>query len=203
MNVYVETNFVLELAFQQEQYKSCEDMLSLCASDKAPLIIPAYSLAEAHEKLGRQRSKRFDLQSLLDAEVRQLRRTAVYAAQLNQIQNIADLVRQSITDEAQRLSDYRNRILAIAHVIPLTTAIFQDSAQYEQLYSLQPQDALVCASVLHHLREHSDGESCFLNRNTKDFDTPRILQELTQYNCRMIPLFDQGYHFIHKRATSD
>lgn len=201
MNVYIETNFVLELAFQQEQYKWCEDILSICTSGKAQLVIPAYSLAEAHEKLGRQRSKRFELQSLLDAEVRQLRRTAVYATRLNQIQGIADLVRQSITDEAQRLTDYRNRILAIAHIIPLTATVFQDGAQYEQLYSLQPQDALVCASVLHHLREQGSGESCFLNRNTKDFDTPSILQELTQYNCRMIPLFDQEYYFINTRVA--
>lgn len=42
-----------------------------------------------------------------------------------------------------------------------------------------------------------------LNRNSRDFDVPNILQELTQYNCRMIPLFDQGYQFIYKRVTSD
>lgn len=26
-------------------------------------------------------------------------------------------------------------------------------------------------------------------------------QELNQYNCRMLPLFDQGYQFINTRVT--
>jgi hypothetical protein len=51
VNVYVESNFVLELALLQEQHASCEDILRLCEAGKAQLIIPAYSLAEPHETL--------------------------------------------------------------------------------------------------------------------------------------------------------
>ena len=40
MNIYVETNFVLELALEQEQRGSCEQILSLCEEGKAQLIIP-------------------------------------------------------------------------------------------------------------------------------------------------------------------
>jgi hypothetical protein len=55
MNIYVETNFVLELVFEQEQHISCEQMLALCESGRSPLIIPAYCLAEPHESSrGRQ-----------------------------------------------------------------------------------------------------------------------------------------------------
>ena len=51
MNVYVESNFVLELALLQEQFASCEKMLGLCRSGDIPLVIPAYSLAEPYETL--------------------------------------------------------------------------------------------------------------------------------------------------------
>ena len=54
MNIYVETNFVLELVFEQEQQASCEQILALCESGRSRLIIPAYCLAEPHEKLTRQ-----------------------------------------------------------------------------------------------------------------------------------------------------
>ncbi len=46
VNIYVETNFVLELTFEQEQCASCEQILQLCQAGQAKLIIPAYSLAE-------------------------------------------------------------------------------------------------------------------------------------------------------------
>ena len=44
MNVYVESNFVLELALRQEQFTSCETILSLCEEGQARLVVPAYSL---------------------------------------------------------------------------------------------------------------------------------------------------------------
>ncbi len=49
MNIYVETNFVLELTFQQEQCTSCEQILLLCEAGYGQLVIPAYSLAEPHK----------------------------------------------------------------------------------------------------------------------------------------------------------
>jgi hypothetical protein len=78
VNVYVETKFVLELTFGQEQYQSCEDILTLCESSKAHLVIPAYSLAEVHEKLTRQAHNRKELQRALNEELVQLRHDIIY-----------------------------------------------------------------------------------------------------------------------------
>ena len=39
MNVYVETNFILELAFEQEQQIECELILNLCEMGKIKLIV--------------------------------------------------------------------------------------------------------------------------------------------------------------------
>jgi predicted nucleic acid-binding protein len=203
MNVYVETNFVLELVFEQEQYQWCEKLLSLCEAKKLSLLLPAYCLAEPHEKLARQHNTRLDLQRVLNAEIRQLSRTASYVSRISQIRDVRDLLIQSNQDEQQRFYHYRNRILGIIEIMPLTAEIIRDGERNEGLYQLRPQDALVYASVFNHLRQFNTNESCFLNRNSRDFDIPNILQELTQYNCRMIPLFDQGYHFIHKRVASD
>lgn len=55
MNIYVETNFVLELTFEQEQHSSCEKIFQLCGTELATLILPAYCLAELSEKLIGQR----------------------------------------------------------------------------------------------------------------------------------------------------
>lgn len=78
MNVYVETNFVLELVFQQEQSASCEQILALGEAGSTQLVVPAYSLAEPHEKITRQAKSRRDLQLTLQAELRQLARTSSY-----------------------------------------------------------------------------------------------------------------------------
>jgi hypothetical protein len=82
VNVYVETNFVLELAFQQEQFVSCEQILQLCEAGRIQLVIPAYSLAEPHEKLIRQANSRKELQRKLRDELQQLSRTASYVSRI-------------------------------------------------------------------------------------------------------------------------
>jgi predicted nucleic acid-binding protein len=166
VNIYVETNFVLELTFQQEQFAECEQILQLCEAGCCQLVIPAYSLAEPHEKLSRQAKNRREIQQALDAELRQLLRTADYMSRIKSIQDIALLLVQSNEEERQRFVQYRERFLKIAEVIALTTDILTSAGASEVPYDLSPQDALVFASVITHLRQHSPTRACFLNRNS-------------------------------------
>jgi predicted nucleic acid-binding protein len=202
VNIYVETNFVLELVFEQEQHTSCEQILTLCESGRSRLIIPAYCLAEPHEKLTRQAGSRRELQRNLETELRQLARTASYTARINSIQDIASLLVRSNEEEKQRFIRYRDRLLSIAEIIPLTIDVLREAATHESPYDLTPQDALVYASVIAHLRQHKPPVSCFLNRNSKDFDNPDIVDELDKNHCKMIPRFDHGYDFIQARLHS-
>jgi predicted nucleic acid-binding protein len=201
VNIYVETNFVLELVFEQEQHTSCEQILALCESGQSRLIMPAYCLAEPHEKLTRQAGSRRELQRNLETELRQLARTASYTARINSIQEISSLLVRGNEEEKQRFIRYRDRLLGIAEIIPLTLDILRQAATHESPYDLTPQDALVYTSVIAHLRQNQPPVSCFLNRNSKDFDNPDIVDELDRHNCKMIPRFDHGYGFIQTRNS--
>ncbi len=130
MNVYVETNFVLELVFEQEQYASCEQILNLCESGRARLVVPAYCLAEPHEKLTRQAASRKELQQHLESEVRQIGRTASYSTRIASIQNIASLLVQSSEEERERFARFRDHVLGIAQIIPLTVDILRTYAAW-------------------------------------------------------------------------
>ncbi len=203
MNVYVETNFVLELVFLQEQHSACESILSLCASGSTTLIIPAYCLAEPHEKLTRQNGRRKELQNVLDLELRQLKRTSSYRGRIDHMQDIASLLVQSNEEERQRFAHYRARLLNIAEVVPLTAEILNSAASYESSYDLTSQDAIVYASVIYRLNQQTSEMNCFLNKNSKDFDNPDIIDELKAKSCRMIPKFEQGYSFIQANVAHD
>jgi len=196
VKIYVETNFVLELAFQQEQSNSCEQILLLCEAGHSQLVIPAYSLAEPHEKLNRQARSRRDIQKALDLELRQLSRTPSHMLRIRSIEDISSLLVQSNEEERDRFVHYRERLLKIAQVIPLTADIISEAAACEIPYDLSPQDALVYASVITHLHQNLPMVACFLNRNSKDFDSPDIVNKLKSLNCRMISRFDHGYDFI-------
>jgi predicted nucleic acid-binding protein len=202
VNIYVETNFILELVFEQDQYASCEKILELCEAQKAKLIIPAYSLAEPHEKLIRQKKERRRLQESLDKELRELSRTKSYQNRLDSIKDIKSLIVQSSQEIGENFAKYREYLLKIAEIIPLNADILLQATSAEENYKLSPQDALVYVSVIQHLQENKPQEACFLNRNSKDFKTPEIDDELKSLNCRLITQFDNGYKFLQSQLSS-
>ncbi len=199
MNIYVETNFVLELTFEQEQSENCEQILELAETKKIKLILPAYSLAEPHEKLNRQAKNRKKLQNDLNIELRQLSRSKTYINRLESIKDLAKLIAQSNEEEWQRFIQYRHRLLNCAEFIALDTNVLQLGAFFENLYNLQSQDAIVFASITSHLRQNKPSLAGFLNKNSKDFDNPDVVQKLNKFNCRMISRFDRGLDFMRSQ----
>ncbi len=199
MNIYVETNFVLELTFEQKQSKSCEKIIQLSESKQVKLILPAYSLAEPHEKLNRQATNRKKLQDSLNIELRQLSRSKTYNSRIESIRDLERLIVQSNEEEWQRFILYRDRLLNCAEFIALDINVLQVAVSFESLYDLKSQDAIVLASVISHLDRDKPNQACFLNKNSKDFDSPDVVQELQTLNCRMIFRFDHGLNFVQSQ----
>ena len=56
MKVYVETNFVLELALEQAQHAECEEILRLAESKSVEIALPAFSFVESASKVERRKS---------------------------------------------------------------------------------------------------------------------------------------------------
>jgi len=54
----------------------------------------------------------------------------------------------------------------------------------------------VLASIVSHLESAEAAESCFLIRNTKDFDDSNIRELLSQCNCEFLGRFDHGLRYI-------
>ncbi|MDA0866451.1 MAG: PIN domain-containing protein, partial [Cyanobacteria bacterium] len=131
-----------------------------------------------------------------------LLRTTSYASRIKSIQDIASLMIQSNEEERHRFIQCRDRLLKVGEVVVLNANILSEAASHENTYDLTPQDALVYASVITHLRQDLPEKACFLNRNSKDFDSPDIINELRRLNCRMIPRFDRGYSFIQSQLPS-
>lgn len=54
MIVYVETNFLLELAYLQEEHAQCETLLDLAAQGSLTLLAPAFCGIEARMSLAQR-----------------------------------------------------------------------------------------------------------------------------------------------------
>ncbi len=99
MTVYVESNFVLEAALQQEQSDSCEGMINLAVSGRIALVIPAFSLAEPHQALTQKEKARNRLSNELLHQLSELGRSKPYRAVPEDFSALATLLIRSAEQE--------------------------------------------------------------------------------------------------------
>lgn len=196
MNVYVESNFVLELAFLQQEHESCSQLLTRSETGEIDLVIPAFSIAEPYDTLVRRAKRRSELRTSLANELRELSRSEPYETVIRESGPITELLVKSGEDEKSRLDSVISRILDTAQVIPIQAETIKSAIQFQETLSLEPQDSIIYASVIEHLTASALDINCFLNKNSKDFFTPDIQRELENFSCELIPSFENGIRFI-------
>lgn len=196
MNVYVESNFVLEQALEQEQSESCQRLLSIAAAGSIHLVIPAFSLAEPHITLMHKGNERSRLSAELQKQLSELGRSKPYREASSGFNEIIALLIRSAEGERAGLERTIEGILRAAEVIPLDSDVFYQAAGIQIALDMSVQDSIVLASVVRHLAETKPQESCFLNRNTKDFDDPNVREMLEAFGCKFFGRFDNGLQYI-------
>lgn len=195
--VYVESNFVLELALLQEQHAACEALLELCAKGRIRLLLPSFAMIEPFGALFRRSAGHRAVKLPVDAALRELGRTASLAAPVSQASvMLHQLLVTNGKDELQRWKDARSRIAAVAELIPFDERVLPVAVAVEDQFRLTPPDALIYASVRSHLSQTRPSRSCFINRNFEDFNTPPLVNDLQALGCKFLPAFDQGLSFV-------
>ena len=110
---------------------------------------------------------------------------------------MAVLLVKSAQEAAKGLDDTLKRLLTVAEVSPLTAEILVEAGQHRTTYGLRFQDAVVLASVSRHLAS-TPAPSCFLNRNTRDFNDPSIITALDAQGCKLLGSFVDGLAWIRR-----
>jgi predicted nucleic acid-binding protein len=202
--VYVESNFVLELALLQEQAAAAQTILEHAETGALTLVLPAFALSEPFATVTNQGTQRNKLSDELTRQERELGRSALHqslAAQLKQVWTTLTEVRKAQMDSLEQTME---RLLGAAQQVALDLPGFQQARLYETRYGLTPQDAIIYAVIVGDLQRRPIAEpKVFVNRNAKDFDDPGIKAELQTYNCRYIGTFADGLSYIENQLNKD
>lgn len=197
MSIYVETNYILELAFSQEQAQGCLRLLEIHERGAARLVIPAFSIGECFDTLVRRSTQRKRLAETVSVELKQLSRSLAYKSEVPALDSITRLLINSLEDDKRRLDEILTRVLESAEIVPLDKSVVMGAIGYREKHGLGYQDSLVFSSVMDHLHSAASAPSCFLNRNSKDFDDPDIVETLGRMGCKMLFSFDNGLNYVN------
>lgn len=198
MIVYVESNFILEMALEQEQYLSTSAILELVENGKIALALPSFALSEPFATVMHRNRERVELHSRLTMSLGQLRRSESHKQAIHELQPLLVILKNAVNREFDLLHSTVARLLRVGKSIELDSSILEQALNYQEQFGLKPQDSIIYSSVIADMQQRPSTESkCFLSRDKEAFSTnPGIKSEMTLYNCRYIGNFAQGLAFI-------
>lgn len=201
MIAYVESNFVLELAFRQEEHASCEQLLKLAEAGRIELVLPAYCIGEPYERLVRRDRQRRDVHRRLTEELNELGRSAPYAAAAANLSELTGLLIEAGEQEKGHLNTTLLRLIAAATLIPIDSEVLRAALAAQVSLGLSPQDSIVFASVRSRVVSSLQPQ-CFINKNSKDFLIPEIEEEFDEHGCRLLSKFGSGLSYVRNRLAA-
>lgn len=201
--LFIETNFLLEIAFDQRQADSCRRLLDAADAGEVQLVIPAFCLAEPLEPLGRRLKTRRRIQEELRGVLAELRRSTEYRERIPEADAALTLLVEAGHSDRQRLEDVVPHVAGAALIVPLDSSAVAEGFRLRRLFDLEPQDAFVLASVaigLHEAGTDADGRG-FVTTNTRDFDDPAVRDFLDARKCGLFTGFGEALGWVVSGAT--
>jgi predicted nucleic acid-binding protein len=195
MIVYVESNFVLELAFLRAEHESCQSIIELAEADLIRFVLPAYSVGEPYEAWVRRAKNRRELHARFLQEIKELSRSEL----MHDAHEITNTLIHSIEDEKRKLDEVLSTILTFAEIVSIGVDIIHAAIDFQNTLNLSPQDSITYASDLHHLASAPPDVKCFLTKNSKDFANPSVIEQLATHDCRLLTRFENGLGYIQSR----
>ena len=195
MRLYVETNFLLELVYGQEQQADVEALLRLVEAGQASLHLPVFAVAEAMSTATRRAVDRRVVLGAVQKERATLGRSSARGSVVESLNAAAAQLAGVNDDERHRLTDVVSRVLRAAAVLPLDASVDAQADPYRTAFGLTSPDAFVLASITADLRRlppDPPGRRLSLSRDQRAFDKQLIDDELTSVVCDYIDGFHGG-----------
>jgi len=194
LKVFVESNFVLELALQRNDHESCTRLLDLAVQRRIEVFMPAFCVGETYGAIRRQANARNRLGAELVKEIGELARSRPYSGSRAEFRGLIDLLLQVKETEREQLNQALRSLLASVHLIPLEWSAVDAAIEYQGSLGLSPQDSLIYASVLARLETDPAEASCFVTQDS-DFSIPDVERALEGYRCKLLPRFSDAVRY--------
>lgn len=207
MIVYVETNFVLEMAFEQNQHQAVNEILKLAENGKINLVFPGFSISESLSKVTRQSRDREQFHKSLVTELQKLSGSKSYQQSVRDLDPVLALLQNAISKEPDRLLSVLEQVLKVGTSLELDISSFNQAQAYKVQLGTSIEDSIIYSSIISDLkrRPYKDAK-LFLSKDAKAFgnkkdkrkaDVYQLIEiELESYGCKYITEFKDGLGYI-------
>lgn len=197
MIVYVESNFVLEIALGQEQAGAASHILGMAERGVIQIVTPTFGLSEPFSSIRQRGRDRQQLQQSMRPIERELRRAHHTQGLADALGPLGDAMFALESSELDRLESAIARVLDCAATVELNAQIYGAALRIRDEIDLDLEDSIIYACVLADLYQRAaDIPKCFASRDARAFFDPAVRDQLQEYNCRYISRFPQAVEYI-------
>ncbi|HYO69222.1 MAG TPA: PIN domain-containing protein [Archangium sp.] len=191
LTVCVETNFVLRLALQQEQWKECDRIVRAAEAGTFKLALPVLSLFEALSTLRRRREERIKQAEEWKRLARELDRTEhdLHKQSAARLVEASTQVRELLDRDREDLAKVTERLRQCSEIVPLDSEYFATAYERHERAGLKSADALILTSLLAYVQD-VEGTCLFLTSDS-DFGSSALVVKALE---------DVRVPLIHKAA---
>ena len=184
MIVYVESNFVLELALGRADAHSVRQLIEFSEGGTIELAIPTFSVVEPFLTLRKIDRDREQLLSRLSETLRESSRSELHREGVQAVSGLVSQLGGMEKREREALGATIRQVLAASRQLPISQGTISLSQQLQQDLGLDPPDSMVFASVLEDLGSSSgERRSVYVSQNFKDFGDPEVSRRLEELGC--------------------
>jgi len=194
--VYVETNFILELAYLRSTSDNCQRLIGLARDKRISLIVPSFALVEARMAWQNVVRRRNRLHSEVRVELAELARSRPLVSIGEQSQSFVAALVDTAQEDRARLESTLDVLVTHATVLTIDARAVSNAFLVESQLGLSPQDALVYSAVTAHLSTAGKEPKIFVTQNARDFFIPTVEQELNSYGCKLLTNFEAAEAFV-------
>jgi predicted nucleic acid-binding protein len=182
--VYIESNFVLEIALEQEGRDDARALLVAGRRDGVELAIPTFSLSEPYSTVtNRLRGERQDFRRAQE-RLRQRQREGGRQAEAEQLSAGLEVMVDIGRRDMEGIDRIVAELLVDARVLEFTAEVHTRSLAYQDRYGFDASDSIVYATIVTDaMRCGATEPKLFVTRNERDFDLPEVRTELEALGC--------------------
>ena len=202
MRVYAETNWLLDLVFQQERFAASSFVLSLAQDRKIDLCLPEIIVWEGNQKVERRNAQRSDTIKGLRDQRREFSRSQnpFYQSRSASLQVEIDELGTISGIEHKRFDQLIDELLPIATWLHLSQDIWAKCLDLQDQHELKQTDALIYAIIRADAALRPDVEKCFIDYDGA-FSDPTLKQDMSALGMTLLASSDAVTGFLQSRLT--
>ncbi len=204
IHVFVETNFLLNISFKQEEHRSSYQLLKLSEERKIKLCVPAFCVSEAYWGASKKNETQIETKGKVNNLINDALRNSYSRRSFEKYRQIPIDIDKKLDKELKMLDRNIARFLRIAKLIEHNTIIHRNGIAYRSRLDIKHEpDAFIISAIVWHKTNKmpSTSQDLFVTVDSKLAIEPKVKQLMQQNGIMLESSFKESIETLKSRGV--